>query len=285
MFVCISDYPVIIHAGPSNCVLGARSAGTKAGPVPSFACLSSLCLACPDPALAYVCLTHTSRASRQLPSSAHFGLARTTSTCPTAFPLVLVLAIVFSVHAAPAPKPGLFHPLPVYHHSVLHAPILHSHTSVVHTPVVHHVIVCLALPLPQTSSKPITIYTSEPIKLEQVIKKEPEPKTTESPMHAFIHALMTAKPEEKKKPEAPAPTVLPYYMTILLAIIAYTQAGIIAPVVHPVVAHPVVHSVHSVHPVVHPVVHHAAPIVHAPVVHAAPIVPIVKHTPVIAVHH
>lgn len=70
---------------------------------------------------------------------------------------------------------------------------------------------CLALPFPQTTSKPITIYTSEPIKLEQITKKEPEHKT-ESPIHAFIQAFMTAKPEEKKKPETPAPTVLPYYM-------------------------------------------------------------------------
>ncbi|CAG4966945.1 unnamed protein product [Parnassius apollo] len=75
-----------------------------------------------------------------------------------------------------------------------------------------------------------------------------------------------------------------FKLTILLALIAFTQAGIIAPVVpvaHPVVAH---------HVIAHPVVHHrtlvpAAPIVHAPVVHAAPIVPVVKHAPVIAVHH
>ncbi|XP_031770458.1 uncharacterized protein LOC116413740 [Galleria mellonella] len=74
-----------------------------------------------------------------------------------------------------------------------------------------------------------------------------------------------------------------FKLTVFLAIIAFAQAGIVAPVVpvaHPVVAHPVV---------AQPVVAHSVavphPVVAAPLVHAAPVVPVVRHAPIIAVHH
>ncbi|PZC75710.1 hypothetical protein B5X24_HaOG205742 [Helicoverpa armigera] len=75
-----------------------------------------------------------------------------------------------------------------------------------------------------------------------------------------------------------------FKLTLFFAFLAVAHAGIIAPVVpaHPVVAH---HVVAPVHAVSHSAVVHPAPIVHAPVVHAAPIVPVVRHSPLIAVHH
>lgn len=83
-----------------------------------------------------------------------------------------------------------------------------------------------------------------------------------------------------------------FSQTVLVAIIAYAQAGLVYPVAHPVVAHPVAVS-HSSSVVHHPVVArvvHPAPYVHAPIVHHAPlvhapVVPIVRHAPIFAVHH
>lgn len=76
-----------------------------------------------------------------------------------------------------------------------------------------------------------------------------------------------------------------YFQAVFLAIVAFAHAGIIAPVVP--VAHPVVAPVAVAHPVAvsHSVVHPAPIVHHAPLIHAAPIVPVVRHAPIIAVHH
>ncbi|XP_049871144.1 larval/pupal cuticle protein H1C-like [Pectinophora gossypiella] len=81
-----------------------------------------------------------------------------------------------------------------------------------------------------------------------------------------------------------------FKVVIFLAMLAFAYGGVIAPVVpvahvaHPVVAHPVAVS-HTSSVVHHPVrLVHAAPVVHAPLVHA-PVVPVVRHAPIIAVHH
>ncbi|KAF9412579.1 hypothetical protein HW555_008942 [Spodoptera exigua] len=78
-------------------------------------------------------------------------------------------------------------------------------------------------------------------------------------------------------------------LAVFFAFLAIAHAGVIAPVVpaHPVVAHHVVAPVHTVShtAVVHPAPLVHARVVHAPVVHAAPVVPVVRHAPLIAVHH
>ncbi|CAH2040888.1 unnamed protein product, partial [Iphiclides podalirius] len=66
---------------------------------------------------------------------------------------------------------------------------------------------CLALPLVYAAPKPITIYTSEPIKLEQIPEKKapepvkPKPVVETIPFYttAFFHTLTTEKPVEKKE--------------------------------------------------------------------------------------
>ncbi|CAD0200559.1 unnamed protein product [Chrysodeixis includens] len=117
--------------------------------------------------------------------------------------------------------------------------------------------------------------------------------------HSLPHLYHAAHVEVPPTPEAPHKHIQyqGYYVTVLFALVAIARAGVIVPahpvVAHPVVAHRVVAPVHTVShsavihpaPVVHAPVVHAAPIVHAPVVHAAPIVPVVKHAPLIAVHH
>ncbi|CAH2040890.1 unnamed protein product, partial [Iphiclides podalirius] len=62
---------------------------------------------------------------------------------------LLLLAVLFSADAAPAPKPGLVTSLPLYHAPILgvvHAPIVSHvstlqlpllHTPVLHTPLLH----------------------------------------------------------------------------------------------------------------------------------------------------